>query len=166
MAPHGVYRCTGDDAWVAIACRNDADWRGICSVVGTGLDPTARLVDRRAHSDDVDGEISAWTTHRTKHDAATALQAAGVPAGPVNITPDMTADPHVQERGFFVPIEPGPTPVPGNPIKMVGIGSDDWTPCPTLGADNAAVLRDWLGYDDERIGEMERAGVLADRPPA
>ena len=166
MAPHGVYRCTGDDAWVAIACRNDADWRGICSVVGAGLDPTARLVDRRAYSDDVDGEISAWTTHRTKHDAAAALQAGGVPAGPVNITPDMTADAQVQERGFFVPIEPGPTPVPGNPIKMVGIGSDDWTPCPRLGADNAAVLRDWLGYDDERIGEMERAGVLADRPPA
>ena len=166
MAPHGVYPCSGDDAWVAIACRNDADWRGVCSVIGAALDPTASLADRRAQSDALDETIAAWTASRTKQDATAELQAAGVPAGPVNITPDMTADPQVRERGFFVPIEPGPTPVPGNPIKMDGIGSDDWTPCPTLGADNAAVLRDWLGYDDERIREMERAGVLADKPPA
>ena len=166
MAPHGVYPCSGDDAWVAIACRNDADWRGVCSVIGAALDPTASLADRRAQSDTLDEAIAAWTANRAKHDAASELQAAGVPAGPVNITPDMTADPQVRERGFFVPIEPGPTPVPGNPIKMDGIGSDDWTPCPTLGADNAAVLRDWLGYDDGRIREMERAGVLADKPPA
>ena len=166
MAPHGVYPCSGNDAWVAIACRNDADWRGVCSVIGAALDPTASLADRRAQSDTLDETIAAWTASRTKHDAASELQAAGVPAGPVNITPDMTVDPHVRERGFFVPIEPGPTPVPGNPIKMDGIGSADWTPCPTLGADNAAVLRDWLGYDNERIREMERAGVLADKPPA
>ena len=165
MAPHGVYPCSGDDAWVAIACRNDADWRRVCSVIGGALDPTASLAARRAQSDTLDETIAAWTTGRTKQDAASELQAAGVPAGPVNITPDMTADPQVRARGFFVPIEPGPTPVPGNPIKMDGIGSDDWTPCPTLGADNAAVLRDWLGYDDERIREMERAGVLADKPP-
>ena len=31
MAPHGVYRCAGDDAWVAIACRDDADWRAHCA---------------------------------------------------------------------------------------------------------------------------------------
>jgi crotonobetainyl-CoA:carnitine CoA-transferase CaiB-like acyl-CoA transferase len=49
---------------------------------------------------------------------------------------------------------------------MAGLTSADWTPCPKLGADNAAVLRDWLGYDDTRIGELERQGVLADRPPA
>ena len=166
MAPHGVYRCAGDDAWVAVACRDDADWGGLCSVIGAGLDPSMDFAERRAAQESIDAGISEWTARHTKAAAATALQAAGVPAGPVNITPDMTADPQVQERGFFVPVEPGPTPVPGNPIKMDGIGTDDWTPCPTLGADNADILRDWLGYDDERIAEMERAGVLADKPPA
>ena len=165
MAPHGVYPSRGEDAWVAIACRDDRDWRGLCSLIGAGLDPSASLAERRTGCDAIDAKISAWTAARTREEGAVALQAAGVPAGPVNVTPDMTADPQVRERGFFVPLEPGPTPVPGNPIKMAGIGSGDWTPCPRLGADNAAILRDWLDYDDERIAEMERDGVLADKPP-
>ena len=166
MAPHGVYPSREEDAWVAIACRDDRDWRGLCSLIGAGLDPSTSLAGRRTGCDAIDAKISAWTAARTREEGAVALQAAGVPAGPVNVTPDMTADPQVRERGFFVPLEPGPTPVPGNPIKMAGIGSGDWTPCPRLGADNAAILRDWLDYDDERIAEMEREGVLADKPPA
>jgi crotonobetainyl-CoA:carnitine CoA-transferase CaiB-like acyl-CoA transferase len=49
---------------------------------------------------------------------------------------------------------------------MDGTSPADWTPCPALGADNATVLRDWLGYGDQQIEALERAGVLADRPPA
>ena len=57
------------------------------------------------------------------------------------------------------------TPMPGNPIKMAGTSSGDWTPCPRLGADNRAVLKDWLNYDDDRINALEAAGVLVDKPP-
>ena len=56
--------------------------------------------------------------------------------------------------------------MPGNPIKMRGVSSTDWTPCPKFGADNAAVLKDWLDYSDEEIDELERSGVIVDRPPA
>ena len=77
----------------------------------------------------------------------------------------MLNDPQTRERGFFVPIEPGPTPMPGNPVKMEGISSADWTPCPKLGADNAAVLKGWLDYSDDEIAELERSGVIVDRPP-
>ena len=166
MAPHGVYACRGENAWVAIACRNDSDWGGLCSVIGGNLEANANLWERRAQSDVIDAAISAWTTGRAKEEAASLLQAAGVPAGPVNTTPEMVADPQVRARGFFVPLEPGPTPMPGNPVKMAGIGSGDWTPSARLGADNAAILRDWLGYDAQRIAELERRGVLADKPPA
>ena len=164
MVPHGVYRCAGDDAWIAVACRQDEDWRALCAVVA-GLPADADLAERFAQHDPIDAAISAWTAQRTKAEAAHCLQNAGVPAGPVNITPDMTADPQVQARGFFVPLELGPTPMPGNPVKMAGIGSDDWTPCPRLGADNRAVLHDWLGYDDDRVAALEDAGVLVDKPP-
>ena len=164
MAPHGVYRCAGDDAWIALACRHDADWQALCGVV-EGLPAEADLAARFARHDAIDAAISAWTVQRSKADAADRLQNAGVPAGAVNITPDMTADSQVQARGFFVPLEHGPTPMPGNPVKMAGIGSDDWTPCPRLGADNRPVLRDWLGYDDERIAALEEAGILVDKPP-
>ena len=164
MAPHGVYRAAGEDDWIAIACRDDADWRALCTGIGGGLDPEADLDARRAEHDAIDTAINVWTRARTKLEAADALQALGVPAGPVYTTPDMAADPQVRERGFFVPLEAG-TPMPGNPIKMDGISPDDWTPCPRLGADNRRVLRDWLGYPDERIDQLERDGVLVDKPP-
>jgi crotonobetainyl-CoA:carnitine CoA-transferase CaiB-like acyl-CoA transferase len=39
MAPHGIYPALGDDEWVAIACRTDAEWRALAGVVG---EPWAR----------------------------------------------------------------------------------------------------------------------------
>ncbi len=164
MAPHGVYPCAGDDAWIALACRDEDDWQALCGVIG-GLPPDADLATRFAEHDAIDETIAQWTSLRSKTDAAATLQDANVPAGPVNVTPDMTSDPHVQSRGFFVPVEPGPTPMPGNPIKMPGISSADWTPCPRLGNDNRTVLRDWLGYDEGRLAALEEAGVLVDKPP-
>jgi crotonobetainyl-CoA:carnitine CoA-transferase CaiB-like acyl-CoA transferase len=164
MAPNGVYRAAGEDDWIAIACRHDGDWRALCDVIGGALSPQADLETRHAEHDAIDAAIRTWTQTRNKVEAADALQAVGVPAGPVYATPDMAADPQVQERGFFVPLEAG-TPMPGNPVKMDTISPDDWTPCPRLGADNRGVLRDWLGYGDERIDQLERERVLVDKPP-
>ena len=165
MAPHGVYPCAGDDAWVAIACRDDRDWQALCGVLGGGLEARLTLAARRRDQDRIDAALAAWTAQRGKADAARALAAAGVPAGAVNATPDMVADPQVQARGFFVPLEAGGTPMPGNPIKMRGISPADWSPCPRLGADNAAVLGSWLDYDAAAVADMARAGVLFDTPP-
>ena len=164
MAPHGVYRCAGEDAWVAVGCCHDADWRALCGLID-GLPAGADLAERMANQDGIDEALSAWTCTRSKAEAAEALQARGVPAGPVNITPDMTADAQVQARGFFDHVEPGPTPMPGNPMKMAGTGPADWTPCPRLGADNRTVLADWLGYEADRIDALETDGVLVDKPP-
>ena len=163
-APHGVYPCAGDDEWVAIGCRDDADWQALCGLIG-GFPAGADLAWRQAHEDRIDAAIAGWTRQRGKQRAAAAMQAAGVPAAPVHTTPDMTADPQARARGFFVPLEPDSTPIPGNPIKMAGTSSEDWTPCPRLGADNRAVLKDWLNWDDSRINGLEAAGVLVDKPP-
>ena len=165
FAPHGVYRCSGDDAWIAVACSNDDDWQSLCGVIDGHLDPGMDLTERLAAHEAIDDAITAWTSQRDKGDAAQTLQNAGIAAGPVNATADMTADPQVRQRGFFVPLEPGPTPVPGNPIKMPGMTSDDWSPCPTLGADNDAVLRDWLGYSEARIRQLQQSGIIVDKPP-
>ena len=164
MAPHGVYPCAGDDAWVAVACPHDRDWQALCTLI-SGLPAAADFAERRAQEDRIDAAIAHWTRQHPKEEAAARLQEAGVPAGPVNTTPDMTADAQVRARGFFVPLEPGPTPMPGNPVKMPGTSSADWTPCPRLGADNHAILKDWLGYDDANIAALEAAGVLVDKPP-
>jgi crotonobetainyl-CoA:carnitine CoA-transferase CaiB-like acyl-CoA transferase len=56
--------------------------------------------------------------------------------------------------------------MPGSPMKLHGVSSDDWTPCPKLGADNQRVLKGWLDYTEDQISELEKAGVLADQPSA
>ncbi len=165
MAPHGVYRCRGEDNWIALACPDEAAWQALCAVVGRDLDPRLDLDQRAASHDHLDDAITAWTTPRHKVDAAEQLQKAGVAAGPVNNTPGMLADEQVQHREFFATYERFSTPMPGNPIKMAGISPDDWTPCPKLGADNAAVLRDWLGYSEQEISDLADAAIIADQPP-
>lgn len=164
IAPHGIYRCKGDDEWIAVACTSDAQWRGLCALLGNALDPDADLEARMQAHDEIDAVIGAWTVEQNKAEAARMLQHAGVAAGPVNTTPDMTEDPQIEQRQFFVPLEDR-TPIPGNPVKMKGSSSADWTPCPKLGADNAGVLKDWLGYSDEEVRALEADGVLADKPP-
>lgn len=165
MAPHGVYQCKGKDEWLALGCSNDGQWAALCRVIGNELDPAASLEWRRKRQDLIDRLISNWTGCRTKSKAAIELQEAGVCAGPVNTTPDMTADEQVLHRGFFVPLDGG-VPMPGNPVKMSGSSSSDWQPSPGLGADNVRILKDWLGYSDSRIQHLVQAGILNDKPPA
>jgi crotonobetainyl-CoA:carnitine CoA-transferase CaiB-like acyl-CoA transferase len=164
MAPHGIYACAGNDQWLALACEDDAQWQALCSVVKT-LDASLSYAGRVGQIDLLDTLISAWSADKSKATAADILQQAGVPAGPVNNTPDMLADEHVQSRGFFVPYEQFETPMPGNPIHMDGLDSEQWTRCPRLGADNTEVLADWLDFDDEQIAGLVQNEVLMDRPP-
>ena len=166
MAPCGIYRCAGSDDWVAIACRDDRDWYAICATIPGSLDATADLEERVQTHHNIDQLIETWTLRHSKTAAADILQEANIPAGPVNTTPDMTSDSQTIARNFFVSIERGPTPIPGNPIKMKGISSEDWTPCPRLGADNHEILREWLGYSIEEIDALECSGVIVNRPPA
>ena len=116
-------------------------------------------------ADEIDTVLSQFTAPLTKEQAAQVLQGVGVAAGAVNTAPDMLADPHVQQRGFFVPYERFDTPMPGNPIHMAGLDSNAWQPCPSLGAHNHEVLETWLALATDEIDRLLSAGVLLDQPP-
>ncbi len=170
MAPHGIYRCLGDDQWLALACESDAQWIALCDVLmdagqGVGLERSWPLQQRHARADSIDCAISAWCRAEHKSTLVEALQRCGVPAGAVNSVPEMAADPQVQARDFFVAYERFATPMPGNPIHMPGLDTGEWTPCPRLGEHNREVLEEWLGLGDGQIDDLLNAGVLADRPP-
>ena len=163
MAPHGMFRCQGEDNWIAVACIDNAEWQALAQLI-PDLDGSLDLAARRACENEIEAAIATWTADITKGEAANRLQSAGVSAGPVYTTPDMLADEQIQARGFFVPLEPK-VPVPGNPIKMDGISDADWTPCDRLGGSNAEVLKEWLDWTDEQVQALAQDGVLADKPP-
>ena len=57
-APHGAYRCQGDDRWIAISCFTDTEWQALAETAGNGAwarDPRfATLAARLANEDALD----------------------------------------------------------------------------------------------------------------
>ena len=166
MAPHGVYRAAGEDRWVAIACEDDARWTALCGVIDT-LAPhlrshgraAARLSDRRK----LDSLISAWTASRTAEQAEALLQAAGVAASVVQTAVDLVRDPQLDHLGNIIyrphpcgrdgAIEACATRMSRTPARV------DPT-LPSFGRDMDEILKDMLGYDDDRIVELLVAEAL------
>jgi crotonobetainyl-CoA:carnitine CoA-transferase CaiB-like acyl-CoA transferase len=165
MAPHGIYRCRGTDKWVAIACKNDSQWSKLCDIVGEGLAAEMTLKNRFERHDEIDHTVEAWTKQLSNLEVTETLQNHGIAAGPVNTTPDITADEQVKARGFYVPYERFDTPMPGNAIQMTGIDRTQWTHCPGLGANNREVLQAWLNLDDSRLEWLDENKITFDSPP-
>ncbi len=144
MSPHGVFPSEGEDRWVAIACRNDADRAALDSVLN--------------------GEaLEDWTAARSAEDAMNTLQAAGVPAHAVQDSAACFADPQLQHRNHFVELDhptQGRSVVEGARIVFGRAPAGRPTVAPTMGADNDHVLREILGYTDDQIIELVASGAL------
>jgi benzylsuccinate CoA-transferase BbsF subunit len=172
--PHGVYRCSGEDNWIAIAARDDLEWRALCDVLGlTALAADARFATieaRRQNREPLDAAIEAATATRPKRELEAALQARGVPAGSVLSAPEYLADPHLKARGYYVELthsEAGTSSWDGTPVVFNGArGYESWTPAPCLGEHALEVLSSLLGMDGAEIRELYDSHVLADAPPA
>ena len=105
LAPHNVYRCKGDDAWVAISAGRDHEFQRLAEAIGNpelSSDPRfSTRASRLANQDALDPLIEAWTLHRTPMEAMHQLQAAGVSAGAVMKSTEIEPDPQFQARGFL-----------------------------------------------------------------
>src|SRR5262249_2174138 len=86
MAPHRVYPCWGEDAWIAIAVEDEPAWEALCAVMERpdwrGDPRFGELAGRKAHEDALDAAIGAWTLAWEHRTLAARLQAAGVAAFP------------------------------------------------------------------------------------
>jgi crotonobetainyl-CoA:carnitine CoA-transferase CaiB-like acyl-CoA transferase len=181
LAPHGCYPCRGNDAWVTLAVRDDGDWQALCRVIGQpGLASDPRFADplaRHRNQDELDPIIAEWTSAQGQYQVMEALQALGVPAGPVLNARQLLADPHFRARGFFETVDHSPESGLGRREYLgrgwqlsqsaVRIGG----PAPSLGEGNDYVLRQVLGLRQEEIDKLRLEGVIGEtpvggRPPA
>jgi crotonobetainyl-CoA:carnitine CoA-transferase CaiB-like acyl-CoA transferase len=109
-APHGLYPCAGDSLegdWIAIDCATEAAWRALRDCMGapawTDEPRFATLEARGANRETLDGLLAEWTRGQDKYALMDRLQAAGVPAGPVQPPADrVERDPQLAHRRFFV----------------------------------------------------------------
>ncbi len=164
-APHGVFRCAGEDRWVAIVARDDAEWARFAAIIGGAARDVAfaSLAGRKADEDHLEARVGAWTATREVADIETALQAIGVPVHRAADSADMVGDPQLIHRGHFLRL---PHPLGGDSVIEASRFQLSHTPpqyrvaAPHFGRDNQQVLRDILSYDSARIAALEAAGVL------
>jgi crotonobetainyl-CoA:carnitine CoA-transferase CaiB-like acyl-CoA transferase len=171
LVPNDFYRCEGEDAWVAITCASDAEWRTLCSAIDRpelGTDTRfAREADRRANQAALRQELETWTTRQTKRTAMDVLQQAGVRAGAVLTGPEMLQDPHLRERGYFQVIEhpsAGPQTMRVAPYQLSETPPTIRMPAPRLGEHTESVLRSVLGTSDAELNELAALHVTDNIP--
>lgn len=171
MAPHGAYPAAGDDEWVTIAVRSDAEFAALCGVISRPeLARDVRFADvvsRYRNQDELDAVLSAWTRERTADAAAEALVAAGVPASPVIPTPRLAEDPHLRARGFFELVAhavAGVWEVDGMPYRYSRTPAHIRLPPPSFGEHNDYVLRDLAGLSADELEDLKAKSVISDAP--
>ena len=170
FVPHGVYPAAGDDRWIAAAVLDDAGWRALCAVAGL---PTAWQAEdasmRRAHYDEIDAAVAAWTTTIPPLELAAQFQSIGVAAAPVLDAPGVLADPQLVARSALAEIDQPEAArflTPRSPVHFSGY--PDRLPLrrgPLLGEHNREVLTEVAGLTADEIDELLASGVASTEPP-
>jgi len=169
LAPHNTYRCAGEDRWIAVAVRNNAEWAAMKQAMG---DPAwaddSRFGDnhgRVANQDDLDAHISSWTATRDAYAVMATLQAAGVPAGVCQTPGDrVESDEQFRARNWWSTMphdEMGPeSEFDGVTPRLSATPGTNRVASPLLGAHTHEVMCDLLGLSEEEFAEHDAMGVF------
>jgi benzylsuccinate CoA-transferase BbsF subunit len=166
--PHGVYRATGVERYVAIAVETPEQWRALCAqapplraLEDPALEALPARIEARTR---IDALLAEWCRAQEPFGLARSLRKAGVPAYVVQRGGDLHQDPQLAHREFFVKLDHpqiGPAHYDGLPTRFSETPGRLRNAGPTIGQDTWYVLRELLHLEDERISELAAAGVLS-----
>jgi crotonobetainyl-CoA:carnitine CoA-transferase CaiB-like acyl-CoA transferase len=155
------------DGYMVIATGNDAQFVRLCETAGhPELAKDPRYVDNRSrvrHRVELIAAMNEFTVQRSTAEWIAALEAVGVPCGPINTIDQVFADPQVQARGLRQEVESptaGAIPLVANPIRLSDTPVQYRSAPPTLGQHTREVLRDVLGLTDADVDRLQSAGVI------
>jgi crotonobetainyl-CoA:carnitine CoA-transferase CaiB-like acyl-CoA transferase len=172
MAPHGAYRCSGDDNWVAIAVRDDVQFVQFCNIIGQPAladdERFADAVSRYDNQDELNIIIGEWTKDRDHYDVMNLLQKEGIPAGAVVSIEQLFVDPHIKATEFYKPVThpdiPGEYLYSDISYEMSRTPGDIQSHPPMLGEHNEYVFKDILGLSEAEYQELEREQIIGKEP--
>ncbi|MCW1384097.1 CoA transferase [Novosphingobium sp. KCTC 2891] len=168
-APWGVFPAKGEDEWIVVTVRTNAEWQRLCERIGFAGGHALDTAEKRlAASAEIDARVGAWTAEREATAAAEELQALGIPAAPMLRLVDLPDHPWYRQRGFFRP-ETHPwmrEMVMGE--SYVAVSADlpppPARPAPLAGEQTIEALAEWLGLAPEEFDALCAAGVLEPTP--
>lgn len=169
-APHGVFRCEGEDQWVALAAPDDAAWAAAARVLGgreLAGEQYTTAAGRLAGESDLEAAIGRRTAGRDKRELAGALTAAGVIAAPVLDVGEVLADPGLAARGVLRTVThslAGAAIQAGLPLRMANTPLPPWGPAPLHGEHSLEVLQAELGLDEQTYAALAAAGITGRGP--
>ncbi|MGE0216252.1 CoA transferase [Mycolicibacterium sp.] len=154
--PWGLFPAAGEDRWVAITVRDDAERRALAGVVGHPAEQPAAL----------DEAVRAWTAQRSHLDAMADLQAAGVPAGAVLHAHEIPGWGYYERRRAFReelhPYGTEPFMMENVQIHCDHVPDPPLGQAPLLGEQTAEIAAELLGLDADAIAALLARGVLED----
>ncbi|HVW51003.1 MAG TPA: CaiB/BaiF CoA-transferase family protein [Trinickia sp.] len=165
IVPYQAFQTS--DSWIIVAVGNDGQFRKFVEAGGRpelADDPRfATNPERVRHRDVLVPIVAEMVKTRGKREWIEALEAAGVPCGPINDVGEVFADEQVRARGMRVEA-PHPSgamaPLVRNPIRMSATPPEVRSAPPLLGEHTDDVLRDVLGYDAAAIAALRGKAVI------
>jgi crotonobetainyl-CoA:carnitine CoA-transferase CaiB-like acyl-CoA transferase len=166
-APTGAYPAAGQDEWIAVAVRDDAQWAALAAVsrLDPALGPTRAV--RLANRELIDKQLRDWTAARPQYDAVRMLQRGGVAAAPILKNYQFHTDPHLFAREAFIPVEhpeTGVLPYPGFPWRLQVTPASVRSAAPCFAEGNDYVFGRLLGLPEDKIAALYTEGISSLTP--
>ena len=165
-APHGVYRCAGQEEWIAISVMTEDQWGGFCRAIGhpawAQQPEFETLAARKEHEERLDHLVGMWAAEQNAREAMETLQAHGVPAGVANNGKELGEDPQLVHDRYFARFRhPEMGEVDYAPHSMTFSHSPQRlgrSPC--LGEHTETICREILGLSQEMFDQLKDEGVF------
>ena len=165
VSPSNVYPCS--DGHIALIAAMNSHWRSVLEVIDRadllGDERLRSNAGRCEHMDEVDELVTAWTSGRTRAEAAAALSAAGVPVAEVREVTDVVHDDHMIERGFLQWTELdglGEIPLAHSPLRWHGSDMREVEPYRPVGADNESIYREFCGLEADELAALAAERII------
>jgi len=155
------------DGHMIIAVGNDAQFVRLCEAIGnSGLSSDPRFCSNRLrveHRAALIPLLNELTARRGTREWVAALEAVGVPCGPINTLDAVFDDPQIQARGMRIELpHPVAGTVPGvaNPIRMSNSRVSYRSAPPELGAHTRQIMQEMLGMQPEEVTALSARGII------
>jgi crotonobetainyl-CoA:carnitine CoA-transferase CaiB-like acyl-CoA transferase len=167
--PSGIYPCRpggpNDYVYLLTSRANPEHWPRLLKLIGRediiGDARYDKASARGEHEAEVNEIIADWTRQHTKQQAMALISGAGVPAGAVLDSMELTEEPSFWDRGILQNMQHGDwqMTMPTWPVRFDGAPAPV-EPAPLLGEHTAETLADWLGIDEAEFSALRQKGIV------